>query len=71
MKLINFVDRKKMEVKLAKKEVDNLKSTIHKIYDGTTDQLEHDLEMDESFLAKKNEEIKEVKIIFCLNKIKL
>lgn len=55
-----FIEKKKMEFNLAKKEVDNLKSTIHKIYDGTTDQLKQDLEMDESFLTKKNEEIKEV-----------
>lgn len=52
-----------MELNIAKKEVDNLKSTIHKIYDGTTDELKHDLEMDENFLAKKQEEIKEVEII--------
>lgn len=58
-KIIVNEDKKKMELNIAKKEVDNLKSTIHKIYDGTTDELKHDLEMDENFLAKKQEEIKE------------
>ena len=51
-----------MEYSLAKKEIENLKSSIHKIYEGTTEQLKLDLEVNENFLSRKAADIREVGI---------
>ncbi|XP_033211582.1 DNA repair protein RAD50 [Belonocnema kinseyi] len=55
-------DKKKMEYNLAKKDVNNLKSSIHKIYEGTTEQLKLELQENESFLSKKNADIREFEL---------
>ena len=56
-----------MEYNLARKEINNLRSNIHKIYEDTTEKLKLDLEVYEDFLSNKSSEIREVGLNFFLN----